>query len=75
MCTLILVQVFHGFQNTGIMTVKQTNAVYQMRMSIVVYIAGESVEGKLSEVTAESIVSVPKPCDGIYFTLCSVCSE
>ena len=71
MHTLTL-QVFHGFQNTGIVTVKETNAVYQMRMSIVVYIAGESVEGKLSEATAESIVSVPKPCDGIH--LCIVCA-
>ena len=43
-----------------------TNKVYQFQMSAVGYIGGEPVEGDLSEVTAQSIVFVPKPGKWMY---------
>ena len=38
-----------------------TNVIYQFRMSAVANIEGVSVEGELSEVTAQSFTLVPKP--------------
>lgn len=58
---VLLGQVFHGSDRTGVVKVNETNAVYQFRMSAVAVIGGIKVEGDLSEATAQSFILVPKP--------------
>ena len=73
---LYFIQIFSASATKGCLKMNMTDMHYQFQMSTVEYIGGEPVEGRLSQITAKSIVFVPKP--GMYvcmYALTCTCFE
>ena len=63
---LLSLQTFDETMRSGCMELTVTGVSYNIHMSTVSIINGRNVEGRLSDVTGETSVFVPKP--GSYYT-------
>ena len=66
---LLSLQTFDETMRSGCMELTVTGVSYNIHMSTVSIINGRNVEGRLSDVTGETSVFVPKPGDTLILTI------
>ena len=66
---LLSLQTFDETMRSGCMELTVTGVSYNIHMSTVSIINGRNVEGRLSDVTGETSVFVPKPGNTLILTI------